>query len=61
MNINERVIIATMEALKLVRNVRFFRTERGHQGEFYCKLKSTLARRGILKNDIMLEIEYQKS
>jgi len=61
MNINKRIIIATIEALELVRNVRFFRTERGYHGEFYCELKSALDRRGILRNNLILEIEYQKS
>lgn len=39
----EQIVEATICALKLVRNVRFFRTERGFQGEFFCELKRELS------------------
>jgi len=38
MIINKPIIEATIIALKSVRNVRYFRTERGYQGEFFCEL-----------------------
>ncbi|MFX0209935.1 MAG: hypothetical protein ACFFDT_28400, partial [Candidatus Hodarchaeota archaeon] len=57
----EQIVEATIYALKLVRNVRFFRTERGFQGELFCGLKTVLCESGILKDDLILEMEYQKT
>jgi hypothetical protein len=61
MIINKYIIDATIVALKLVRNVRYFRTERGYQGEFFCNLKMALFERGIIIDDLILEMEYQKT
>lgn len=58
---NKHIIDATIQALKLVRNVRFLKTERGYQGEFFCELKTALYERSILKDDLILEMEYQKA
>jgi hypothetical protein len=55
------IIDATIEALQSVNNVRFFNTERGYQGRFYCALQSGLDDRGILNGDSIIEMEYQKS
>jgi len=49
-----------VEALHRVTTPRFFRSERGYQGRFYCALQEALDRRGILKNGLILEMEYQK-
>ncbi len=56
----ELIIEATINALKLARNVRFFRTERGYQGELFCELKNALYEKGIIEEDLILEMEYQK-
>src|SRR5437870_801261 len=57
----DKIIKATIEALKCVKQERFFRTERGYQGRFYCGLQTALDRYGILNNETILEMEYQKS
>ena len=53
-------IEATLESLKGISQSRFYRTERGYQGAFYCALREALESRG-LNDDLILEIEYQKS
>ena len=60
MTINERIIEATICALKQVRNIRYFRSERGYQGEFFCGLNNALLEMGVLGGDLILEMEYQK-
>ncbi|MBI4483116.1 MAG: hypothetical protein HY652_09520 [Acidobacteria bacterium] len=55
------VFKATEAALKSIRETRFFATERGYQGRFYCALQRELDRRGLLLADWVLEMEYQKS
>lgn len=59
----ERQIIlqATIEALKHINQQRFFDTERGYHGKFYCELQSALDARNMLYDGIILEMEYQKS
>jgi hypothetical protein len=57
----EQIIEATIEALRSVSEPRFFRTERGYHGRFYCALQASLDRRGVLQDGIILEMEYQKS
>ncbi len=57
----QRVFLeATLEALRAVTARRFFRSERGYQGRFYCALQAALDRRGVLQDGIILEMEYQK-
>ncbi len=55
------IIDATREALRGVRDARFFKTERGFQGAFYCALMHCLNERGLIAEDTLLEMEYQKS
>ncbi len=55
------ILDATHEALLSISEVRFFRTERGFQGRFYCALMESFDRRGILDGETILEMEYQKS
>lgn len=55
------VVEATEEALRAVREPRFFRSERGFQGRFYCALQEALDHRRLLDEPRVLEIEYQKS
>jgi hypothetical protein len=57
----EMIIEATILALRSVRHARFFRTERGYQGRFFCALQEILEEFGILNDDLILEMEYQKS
>lgn len=52
---------ATDAALRAVTHPRFFATERGFHGRFYCALQAELDRRGVLRDDFILEMEYQKS
>jgi hypothetical protein len=58
---SNQIVAATDEALRQVDAPRFLRTERGFQGEFYCALRRTLDRRGLLQGGRILEMEYQKS
>ncbi|HZS10043.1 MAG TPA: hypothetical protein VFD58_34765 [Blastocatellia bacterium] len=55
------IIEATIDALKSVKHPRFFRTERGYHGRFYCALQSVLDQRMSLDDACILEMEYQKS
>ncbi len=48
---HEQIVAATVQALKRVTRARFFRTERGYQGEFYCALRSELDKRKILSDE----------
>ena|SRR4028118_888712 len=57
----KQVLLATLEALRSLTQARFFRTERGYHGRFYCLLQGALEARNILGDDIILEMEYQKS
>src|SRR3990167_10062393 len=52
---------AIVEALHGVTTPRFFRSERGYQGRFYCALQEALDRRGVLKDGLILEMEDQKA
>jgi hypothetical protein len=55
------LIAATDSAIRAVDAERFFQTERGFQGRFYCALQAELDRLGLLVNGAILEMEYQKS
>jgi len=57
----DKLMAATDEALREVIEPRFYRSERGFQGRFYCALQSVLDRKGLLKDECILEMEYQKS
>jgi hypothetical protein len=57
----QQIIEATVAALLAVEHPRFFRTERGYQGRFYCFLQGQLEARGFLRGDDIIEMEYQKS
>lgn len=57
----DKLIAATEEALREVTAPRFFRSERGFQGRFYCTLQRLLDREAALKDGCILEMEYQKS
>lgn len=52
---------AVLQALGRVRDARFFESERGYHGRFYCALLGELERRGALGGGLLLEMEYQKS
>ena len=54
------LIAATETAIRAVDAARFFRTERGFQGRFYCSLQTELDRAGLMANGAILEMEYQK-
>jgi len=55
------IINATINALKLIKQTRFFQTERGFQGVLYSNLQEELDKLEILNEDVILELEYQKS
>ncbi len=55
------IIDATIDAMKLIVHKRFFQTERGYQGAFCSSLEKELDKRKILNDEIILEMEYQKS
>lgn len=57
----KKLIEVTGLALLAVNASRFFRTERGFQGRFYCTLQAQLDYAGLLNNGSILEMEYQKS
>lgn len=57
----EAIIIATDRALHRAAEPRFLRSERGFHGRFYCTLQHELEARGLLNDDRVLEMEYQKS
>ena len=57
----DKLIAATEEALREVTEARFFRSERGFQGQFLSTLQRSLNRRGLLRGGCILEMEYQKS
>lgn len=57
----ELLISATEAAIRSVDAARFFKTERGFHGRFYCALQEQLDRAGLIANGAILEMEYQKS
>jgi hypothetical protein len=58
---SQYIIDTTIKALFQVRHPRFFRTERGYHGYFYCALQSMLEQDGWPDKRAVLEMEYQKS
>jgi hypothetical protein len=57
----DEIVTATERALQAVAEPRFWRTERGFQGRFYCALQQALDSGGLLPDGRILEMEYQKS
>src|SRR5882672_8811236 len=57
----EQILRATIEALKSINQARFFQTERCYHGRFYCGIQSALDARDILDDEVVIEMEYQKS
>lgn len=57
----EQIIESTISALRKISTPRFFKSERGYQGFFYCKLYEELEIRRLVNEDQILEMEYQKS
>ncbi len=56
------IIESTRESLAVVSHVRFFRSERGYQGRFYCALMAAFDKRGLLDDAArVIELEYQKT
>jgi hypothetical protein len=55
------IIESTRESLAAVSHPRFFRSERGYQGRFYCALQAAFDKRGLLDDGArIIELEYQK-
>jgi hypothetical protein len=52
---------ATEAAIRMVNAERFFETERGFHGRFYCALQEQLDQAGLIAGGAILEMEYQKS
>lgn len=59
--VRDILIRATEDAIRSVDAARFFQTERGFHGRFYCTLQHQLERAGLIANNAILEMEYQKS
>lgn len=57
----EQLIAATESAIRAIDAPRFFKTERGFHGRFYCALQTELDRVGLIADGAILEMEYQKS
>jgi hypothetical protein len=57
----QQIIQATIDALLAVQHPRFFQTERGYQGQLYCFLQEQLEAHGLLLDNAIIEMEYQKS
>jgi hypothetical protein len=57
----QRIIDSTISALSAISAPRFFKSERGFQGVLYCKLYEELANHGLVSDDQIIEMEYQKS
>jgi hypothetical protein len=58
---SQQIIAATKQAIQQVTHPRFFRTERGYQGRFYCALMALFDAEGLLgDDDRIIEMEYQK-
>lgn len=55
------LVAATEAAIRAVDAARFFQTERGFHGRFYCMLQEQLDRAGLTGSGAILEMEYQKS
>jgi len=55
------LIRAATDALKSITAPRFFRSERGFQGEFHVKLEELLRGKGLIPNHAIIEEEYQKT
>jgi len=60
-DLRHQIIDATINAIQSVKHVRFFKTERGYQGRLFCALQHELDKLGIMDQDLILEMEYQKS
>ena len=63
LNITEKraIIECTIDALSSIVEPRYFKTERGYQGAFYCSLRNQLQKKIKLPEEAILEMEYQKS
>jgi hypothetical protein len=57
----DALVAATEAAIRSVAAARFFKTERGFQGRFYCALQAELDHAGLMVRGAILEMEYQKS
>jgi len=56
-----QILQSTKTALRQLTEPRYFRTERGFQGRFYCALQQALDDNNLLESPRILEMEYQKS
>jgi hypothetical protein len=59
--VNENLIDIIIEALKRIRNSRFYSSERGFEGELSSNLKILLFEKNIIPNEAIVEEEYQKT
>ncbi len=55
------IIDSTISALSAISAPRFFKSERGYQGVFYCRLYDEFENNGLVNEDQIIEMEYQKS
>jgi hypothetical protein len=57
----QRIIDSTISALSSISTNRYFRSERGYQGAFYCKLRDEFEKYDLANEEQIIEMEYQKS
>ena len=49
-----------VNSIKAINTLRYFRSERGYQAEFYNQLSNNIEGKGIFPEDAILEAEVQK-
>lgn len=59
--VDHTILRATVDALHQIRETRFYSTERGYQGRFYCALQKELMDRGFVDGNCILEQGYHRS
>ena len=57
----DALLQSTFSSILAIDHTRFFRSERGYQGVLYCHLQSQLLGKGLITEEKILEIEYQKT
>jgi hypothetical protein len=58
---NQDLICTIANALKSVKNTRFFTSERGFQGQFHAELENLFRERDLIPNQAIIDEEYQKT
>lgn len=56
----DRIISTTIDSIKNIKSIRYFKSERGYQGVLFCHLFNGLEHYDLINEDRILEQEYQK-